>query len=65
MLLRSIRLVMFEVFRYQILPFKYLTRKMQLMTGMCAAKALVQLLCKRFNDPDFLQVFILITYIPY
>jgi len=34
---------------------------MQLMTGMCAAKALVQHLCKRFNDPDFLHVFILIA----
>jgi len=32
---------------------------MQLMAGMCAAKALVQHLCKRFNDPDSLHVFIL------
>jgi hypothetical protein len=38
-----------------------LTRKMQLTAGMCAAKALVQLLCERFNDPDFLHVFILIA----
>jgi hypothetical protein len=37
---------------------------MQLMAGMCAAKALEQLLCKRFNDPAFLHVFIHITYIP-
>jgi len=35
-----------------------LTRKMQLMAGICAAKALVQHLCKRFNDPDSLHVFI-------
>jgi hypothetical protein len=35
------------------------------MTGMCAAKALEQHLCKRFNDPDFLHVFILIAYVLY
>jgi len=28
------------------------------MAGMCAAKALVQHLCKRFNDSDSLHVFI-------
>ncbi len=32
---------------------------MQLTVGMCAAKALVQHLCERFNDPDNLHVFIL------
>jgi hypothetical protein len=37
---------------------------MQLVAGMWAAKALEQHLCKRFNDPDFLHVFIHITYIP-
>jgi hypothetical protein len=29
--------------------------------GMYAAKALVQHLCKRFNDSNFLNVFILIA----
>ncbi|OGW37905.1 MAG: hypothetical protein A2Y97_09965 [Nitrospirae bacterium RBG_13_39_12] len=37
-----------------------LTRKMQLTAGMCAAKALGQHLCERFNNPDFLHVFIII-----
>ena len=37
----------------------YLTKKMQLTVGICAAKALEQLLCERLNDPDNLHVFIL------
>jgi len=41
--------------------FVRLTRELQLMAGMCAAKALVQHLCKRLNDSDFLHVFILIA----
>jgi hypothetical protein len=32
---------------------------MQLVAGMCAAKALEQHLCKRFNNTDSLHVFIL------
>jgi hypothetical protein len=32
---------------------------------MCAAKAFEQHLCKRFNDSDFLHVFILIVYVLY
>jgi hypothetical protein len=36
-----------------------LISKKQLTAGICAAKALVQLLCERFNDPDNMHVFIL------
>jgi len=32
---------------------------MQLTVGICAAKALVQYLCGRFNDPDNVHIFIL------
>ncbi len=32
---------------------------MQLTVGIYAAKALVQHLCERFNDPDNVHVFIL------
>ena len=32
--------------------------KMQLTAGICAAKALVQHLCERFNDPDNVHIFI-------
>jgi len=32
---------------------------MQLTEGICAAKAVVQHLCERFNDPDNMHVFIL------
>ena len=34
---------------------------LQLTAGMCAAKALVQYLCRRFNDLDSLNVFIIIA----
>jgi hypothetical protein len=37
----------------------YLTKKMQLTVGICAAKALEQLLCERLNDPDNLHVLFL------
>jgi hypothetical protein len=36
-----------------------LTKKLQLTGGMYAAKALVQHLCERLNDPDNVQIFIL------
>ena len=29
-----------------------------MMAGICAAKALVQLLCRRFHDPNSMNVFI-------
>ncbi len=45
------------------LPRSYLTRKMQLIAGICAAKALEQLLCGRLNDSDNLHVFINIVLI--
>jgi hypothetical protein len=35
------------------------TQKMQLTVGICAAKALVQHLCERFNNPDNVHVVIL------
>jgi hypothetical protein len=35
-----------------------LTPKMHLTVGIYAAKALVQHLCERFNNPDNVQVFI-------
>jgi hypothetical protein len=35
-----------------------LTRKVQLTAGICAAKALVQHLCKRFHNPENVHIFI-------
>ena len=37
---------------------KRLTQKVQLTAGICAAKALVQYLCKRFHDPENVHIFI-------
>jgi hypothetical protein len=39
-------------------PTEQLTQKVQLTAGICAAKALVQLLCERFHDPENVHVFI-------
>ena len=35
-----------------------LTQKVQLTAGICAAKALVQLLCEPFHDPDNAHILI-------
>jgi hypothetical protein len=35
--------------------------EIQLMTGICAAKALVQHLCERSNNPNSPQVFIIVV----
>jgi len=35
-----------------------LAQKVQLTAGICATKALVQLLCERFHDPETVHIFI-------